>query len=121
MLMLGLPRRTGLVSWSAAVFRMQDYAMHGVVGFFLAMSLEWLMGARRVWLGVAGAGVSILAGAAGELVQYVATDRQAQWSDFRAHAVGSAAALVPYLLAVGSRWWESPDARRTGDASYHLH
>jgi hypothetical protein len=108
-LLLGVSRRDGLVDWSVRSFGGGDQTLHVVVGFLLSMVLAWLMGSRRVWLGLAGIVLSVLAGGAGELVQGLASRRSMDVGDALWHAVGSAGAILPYLLAMGSRWCESPD------------
>jgi hypothetical protein len=108
-LLLGVSRRDGLVGWSMRSFGGSDQTLHVVVGFLLSMVLAWLMGSRRMWLGLAGIALSILAGGAGELVQGLASRRTMDVGDALWHAVGSAGAILPYLLAMGSRWCESPD------------
>jgi uncharacterized membrane protein len=107
----GLSRQSGLLGWSLAVFGGRDALPHAIVGFLVAMLLAWLLGARRAGLGLLGIAAAALAGGAGELLQYAAATRTADLSDWLCHVLGSAAAVLPYLLCVGARWCESPDAR----------
>ena len=111
MLLLGVVRDPGLAGSAARAFGVTDTFLHGAAGFFLAMSLAWVMGARRLWAGVLGIFLAAAAGGAGELLQGALSRRGVEWSDWRAHIIGSLAVIVPYLLAMGSRWCESPDAR----------
>ncbi|MDY6914616.1 MAG: hypothetical protein SVT52_09200 [Planctomycetota bacterium] len=120
-LLLGLARRDGLLGWSANAFGGAEIFLHTATGFLLALVLSWLMGGRSVWLGLAGILLAALAGGAGEALQAVASRRGAEWKDWLAHTAGSAAVIVPYLLAVGSRMCESPDARsRDIHKAYHI-
>jgi len=111
MFLLGIARNTGLLIWTAEALGWGDQFLHGVVGFFLAMSLVWLIGLRKVWAGLGAILLAALAGGAGELLQGAVSRRLVQWSDWRAHLLGTAAVLVPYLLAMGSRWCESREVR----------
>ena len=110
--LMGLASGGGLVRWSTKAFGAGDKLLHGMAGFFLAMVLAWFLGARKLYLGVIGIVLSILAGGGGELLQGIITSRRAvEMEDWLAHAIGSAVAILPYLLCMGSRWCESPDAR----------
>jgi len=111
MLLLGLARKGGLAVWSAEAFGTGEVFLHAAGGFGLAMVLAWLMGGRKVWLGLLGIFVAALLGGAGELLQGVASRRGVEFTDWLAHAVGSGIAVLPYLLCIGARWCESPDAR----------
>ncbi len=110
MLLLGLSKRLGLVFWIARSHGFDDTIMHVMAGFWLALSLAWLVGGRRWWVGVLAIGFAALAGGAGEALQIILSGRSAQISDWQAHAIGSGIVVLPYLLAMGSRWCESPDA-----------
>jgi len=111
LLLLGLARQDGLVSQITRRLGGNDSVMHVCAGFFLSVVLTWLLGARRWYLGVAAVGISLLIGASGEVAQGIFSRRNVQMGDWLAHAAGSAAALPVYLLCLGSRWCESPDAR----------
>lgn len=122
MLMLGVARNPGLAIWSAAAFGLGDKFLHGVTGLVLAASMAWLIGSRRWWLGLIAIAISALAGGAGELIQLVATSwRDAELSDWAAHAVGSSIAVVPYLLCMGSRLCESADVSAEQAGAYDTH
>ena len=108
---MGLARSPGLGQWSAMSFGAGQNFLHIPTGFFLAMVMAWLMGARGFWFGILGIVLAGLAGGAGEALQYLASRRGADMLDWGYHAIGSAAAIVPYLLCVGSRMCESPEAR----------
>jgi hypothetical protein len=133
MVVLGLSRRSGMVGWASMALGGSDRTLHLVSGFLLAMVLAWLLGARRVKLGLLGILLSVLAGAAAEVLQSMLTGRgmppsgwlavlagsaspamqrgtMDQLDDFVLHAVGAVVVVVPYLLAVGSRWCESAEA-----------
>jgi hypothetical protein len=110
-LLLGLADNDGLVDWIAHAFRGDDRALHGVVGFLVAMVMAWLMGSRSVWWGLAGIVLAGLSGGAGEVAQGVASRRGMELGDWAWHAWGSAAAILPYLLCMGARLCESVDAK----------
>ena len=111
LMLQGLARRGGLLSWGVAAYGLGDWLLHLVAGFTLAMTLSWYVGARSAWLGILGIVLAVAGGGAGELVQGLMPNRDAQLGDWIAHAVGAAAAIPLYLLSIGSRWCESPDAR----------
>jgi len=110
LLLLGLARKGGLATWATLSFGGGDSFMHAVSGFVLALVLAWLAGARRVRWGLLGVAVAALAGGAGELLQAVASRRSFELDDWLAHALGSAAAILPYLLCIGARMCESSEA-----------
>jgi len=113
-LLLGLSSNAGLTERAALAFHGNDKLQHAVAGFLLAMMMAWLLGSRRTWLGLVGIVLAALAGGPGEVLQKYASRRHLEWADWAAHAVGAAAVVLPYLLAVGARWCESPDARPEG-------
>lgn len=115
MLLQGLARKGGLLSWGAAACGWSDSFLHAAAGLLLAMTLSWYMGARNTWLGVLGLALAVLGGGVGELAQGLLSARGAELSDWVAHSLGVAVALPVYLLAVGSRWCESPDAAPKAD------
>ena len=123
MLIMGVARSNGLVIWAANSLwhgNSSDKLLHAVFGMMLSMTLAWLMGPRKLRWGLAAIVLASLAGGAGELAQYLtATGRTVEWSDWGAHVIGSTAAAVPYLLCIGARQCESPDAsghnHRTSD------
>ena len=102
--------RLGLVFWVARAHGMDDTHMHAMAGFWLALSLVWLVGRRYWWAGLLGIGFAAGAGGAGEVLQIILSRRSAQVMDWQAHAVGCGIVVLPYMLAMGSRWCESPDA-----------
>jgi len=110
---LGIARNGGLIHWSvSALFaapRIDKY-LHVGTGVFLTMTMAWLMSARHKWLGVVGICLAAGAGVLGEVVQ-LAFQRQMDLRDVGAHLVGCAAGAIPFLLCMGARWCESPDAR----------
>lgn len=110
MALLGLTRMEGLACWSAEALGQEGGFLHALAGFLLALSLAWLMGARRVALGLVGIGLSAAAGAAGELLQDAFSARDAELRDLGFHLLGCVVAGVAYLLAIGCRECESPDA-----------
>jgi len=111
MLALVIARSGGLVLWIAQGYGYDDKILHGIAGFLLAALLAWLFGSRRWWVGLGAIVLSAALGGAGELLQrLVTTSRQADLNDWAAHALGSALAVGPYLLCVGARMCESPEA-----------
>lgn len=107
--LLGVARGDGLLSWISAALRAHDALLHGAAGFLTAMLLAWLL-AGRWWLGLVGIALAALAGGAGEVVQFLAASGTVEFRDWLNHALGSAIAVGPYLLCLGARWCESPDA-----------
>jgi hypothetical protein len=110
-LLAGLTPKSGLLSWMTDVFGGGDKFLHASIGLLLGVQMAWLMGAGRVWLGLTGIVLAALAGGGGELAQYLVGTRTLDMADWLCHAIGSAAAVGPYLLCMGARWAESPDAR----------
>jgi hypothetical protein len=114
--LIGLSRSQGLPFWSAMALSGDKNFLHGPAGFLLAMMVAWLMGARNVWLGLVGIAAVAAAGGAAEWLQSTLVSwRGSETQDWVYHAVGAAAAMLPYLLAVGSRLCESPDVRPKRD------
>ena len=108
--LLAVVRGEGLAAWAAKCFGGGQNFLHMAVGFLLALSLAWLAGARRLWLGLLGVALAGLSGGVGEIVQAATQSRSAEMSDWWMHLTGSAAVTVPYLLCMGSRLAESRDA-----------
>ena len=113
-LLLGLARRAGLLAWASMSLGAREVFLHAVTGFILAMLMAWLLG-RKWWLALVGVVLAALAGGVGELLQYavcryLGVRRTGELADWLSHAVGSAAAVVPLLLCLGTRWCESADA-----------
>jgi len=111
MIMQALVRKGGLLEWCAMAYGWEAWALHVCTGFFLALSLSWYLGATSARLGLLAVAVTIAAGGAGELLQGFMPGRGSELADWLAHSAGAIAAIPLYLLAVGSRWCESPDAR----------
>jgi len=118
MLLLALTKMDGLAYWSALALGGSGRFLHGVAGFVLALALAWMLGARRVWSGLLGVALAAAAGGGGELLQAVASTRDAEMGDFYCHLAGCAAAALLYLLVAGSRWCESADAAARAAAGY---
>lgn len=116
--MLAVTKHQGLVSWMTKAFGGGDTALHASVGLLTALLAGWLAGARRYVWGVAAVIAVAAAGGAGEILQQVTSERSVELRDWMWHAIGSAAALLPYSLAVGSRLCESPDARPLDAENY---
>ncbi len=112
LMMLALLRRGGLPISIVSDMGGDDRVLHFVAGFLLAMVVGWMLGAKRLWLGLVGIAAAVAAGAVGEWVQGASGFRSVQLSDFLAHMLGSLAALPIYLLCIGSRLCESADASR---------
>lgn len=117
-LLLGLARNDGLMVWAASSLGAGDKVLHAVLGFFLAMVLIWQMGARRVWAGLLGVLAAIAISGIGEAAQGNVAWRSEELGDWIAGAIGSLAALAPYLLSAASRWCESPDARSASPSAH---
>ncbi len=115
---MGLGRSPGLAQWSAIAYGADEDFLHAPTGFFLAMLLAWLTGARSVYLGLLGILLAAAAGGAGEALQYLVSPRGVEMHDWAYHAIGSATATVPYLLCMGSRLYESPHAVGATRAGY---
>ena len=115
-LLLGLSRLGGLISWVTGALGGSDAEMHIFAGFFTALAACWLAGARKLVWGLLAAVVAALAGAGGELLQEALSDRIASWSDWIAHLEGCAGGAALYLLCMSARWCESPDAVATRKA-----
>jgi len=117
--LMGVARHDGLVIWAASSVWPGpggDKLLHAVFGLMLAMTLAWLMGSRNLWWGLAAIVLAALVGGAGEMIQSVTSSgRFVEWDDWIAHAAGSVIAVIPYLLCVGARLGESPDARPPED------
>jgi hypothetical protein len=112
MLMLGLASGIGLAAWAAATFHVTDDRLHEITGFLLAMTMGWLGGAKRWWLGLLAIALAGLAGGLGEAAQWMFTCRDAEWSDWGCHLIGCALFVAIYGLAVGCRWRESAGGDR---------
>ncbi len=118
-LVVGVAKDRGLVNWAMSTVvhgPRVDTWMHVAMGLTLTMTLAWLMGARKSWLGLVGIAIAAAAGGLGELVQW-AFHKPMDGGDWVAHLFGCAAAIGPYLLCVGARWCESPDAPTVNQAA----
>lgn len=120
LVLLGLSSRGSLLLWASQTFMSDDKMLHGVCGFLMAAVLAWYMGRRSVWLGMLAVAISVAAGAAGEVMQWLLSSRGAELADFIAHMIGSLAAALPYLLTHASQWCESSDAPRRVDYSNYI-
>ena len=121
MVLLGVTRQEGIVKRAAVSFGLGADFLHYIVGAVLAGTLAWLLGCRNLWFGLLAIALSALAGGAGELLQMVMTSwRLPDLGDWALHALGCVTMVPPYLLAMGSRWSESPQvaASRCGDGAY---
>jgi len=114
MAMIGVARSGGLIIWSAEAIcpeQAVDKLLHAVFGLILSMAMAWLFGSRNLRRGLAAIVLACLVGGAGEIIQYLTvTDRGVEWADWGAHAAGSVAATILYLLCIGARQCESADA-----------
>lgn len=111
LMVLGLFNGDTLVAWISKVFGGDDVALHALTGLLLAMVLAWLFGRGRIIGGLACIAVAVAIGGAGELAQKYGSTRGGQWHDFYAHTAGCVVAIFVYVLAAGSRWCESGDAK----------
>jgi hypothetical protein len=110
---MALASRPGLATWGiAAVTRSPaaDKWLHGGAGLVLGMTLAWLMGSRRMWLGVVGLALAALAGGQAEWLQMLLTRRNVDMRDWQAHLIGVTVAAGLYVLCILARGCESPDA-----------
>ena len=115
-IVVGIAKDRGLISWAAdATMRSPraDKWMHMGVGALLTLTLAWLLGAKRIWLGLVGIVLAAAAGGVGELMQW-GFQRTMDVRDWYAHLFGCLAAVGPYLLCMGARWCESADVRQRG-------
>jgi len=115
---VGVARNRGLIQWAmhAVVGGPRvDKWMHLSLGAVLTMTLAWVMGARRAWLGLVGIALAAAAGGLGELMQLVSRGT-VDINDWIAHLYGCALATGPYLLCIGARWCESPELKRLARA-----
>ncbi len=111
LLVLGAGRRVGLIYWIADEFQRSDNLLHAAGGFIVALAGAWVLGARRMWIGLAVIAAVALLGGLAEYIQARAVGwRSGEADDWAAHALGAALALLPYLLAMAARWYESPHA-----------
>jgi hypothetical protein len=110
MLLLALAPDPGLLEWSCAASGLHDDFLHVVCGLLFASILAWQMGRDRVWRGLVAVVLAAAAGATGELLQALASTRNAEWRDLILHCAGCAAGALPYLLALGARLCEEPAA-----------
>jgi len=110
LLLQAVAAEPGLLRWISQTYGLGDKALHAAMGFLLAMLLAWLLGARRGWMGAAGIALAVLAGLLGEVVQAFVSTRSADLRDWISHTLGCTAAAAPYLLCLGARHCESPDA-----------
>ncbi|MHC4984597.1 MAG: hypothetical protein ACYTFO_00420 [Planctomycetota bacterium] len=116
---VGVARSTGLIGWAiehvSSGTSVQVW-LHVVAGFLLALMLAWLLAGRNGWWGLAGIALSLAAGGAGEMMQWMLSpSRLAEWSDWIVHAAGCGAAMVLFGLCRAARWCESADAPPSRD------
>ncbi len=109
-MLLGLAPKGGLANWVTFAFGRRDEFLHGCAGFFLALVVAWLAGSRQVKWGLLGMVIVALAGGIGEALQGLLAARTMSFADWVSHTIGCAAAVPLYLLCLGSRCCESPDA-----------
>ncbi len=108
----GVVRHGGLLAWVGELGGAGDKAIHLLTGFLVTLLAAWQLGRRRVGLGLAAIALAALAGGVGEVAQFFASSRSAEFVDWAFHAAGCAVAVVPYLLAIGARACESSAVRR---------
>jgi len=115
MLALALARSGGLILWITQAHGHGGRMLHALGGCIIAAVMVWLFGAGRRWRGLVVIAGAALLGGAGELLQPIATTwRKAELADWAAHAAGCAVVVVLYLLCIGLRRLESPDAPTRG-------
>ncbi|MCE5327653.1 MAG: phage holin family protein [Planctomycetaceae bacterium] len=107
LLAMGLVRDPGLLEYAWLAFGLDPNVLHAPTGFFVALCAAWITGARRVWLGLLGVAAVAAVGWGGEMLQSsFSTRRYAELQDWYLHIAGCMLALIPYLLAMGSRLCE---------------
>jgi len=116
-LLLGLSRLSGLIAWITSAYGGDDGNMHVFAGFFCALVLCWLTGARKLIWGLVAALFAALAGGGGELLQGGFSDRTASWSDWVAHLKGSAAGTALYIICMLAKWCESREVAKDPERS----
>ncbi len=107
---MAIAARPGLATWSAAAVTrspLADKWLHGVAGGLLTLTLTWLMGARRLWLGLVAIALAALAGGQAEWAQKLFSSRNVDMRDWQAHMIGVALAGGLYVLCMLSRGCES--------------
>lgn len=118
----GVARKAGLLLSIVTAFGATDACLHTATGLLLGMLMAWLLGARKLWLGLAGIALAALAGGPGEILQSLTATRSSEFRDWLYHILGSASAVVPYLLCMAAQWCESPDvvSKRSAAGKAHL-
>lgn len=117
LLMVGLAVNNGLLAWIMHELTLSDKTVHFLLAIPATAVLAWLMGSRRVWWGLVGIVLGATLGPIGEGLQMFVSHRGVEQTDAIAHVLGSAVVVVPYLLCMGARWSESPDARPAAQRS----
>lgn len=111
LLMVGLAVNNGLLGWIMRELTLSDKTVHFLLAIPATAVLAWLIGSRSVWWGLVGILLGASLGVVGEGLQMLFSHRGVEKADAIAHALGSAVVVLPYLLCMGARWSESPDAR----------
>ncbi len=111
LLMVGLAANNGLLGWIMRELTLSDKTVHFLLAIPATAVLAWLIGSRSVWWGLVGILLGASLGVVGEGLQMLFSHRGVEKADAIAHALGSAVVVLPYLLCMGARWSESPDAR----------
>jgi hypothetical protein len=109
--LLGVVRQEGLLAWVTAAFGVGDTFVHVVCSLLLTLLLAWTLGSRRLGLGLLAIALVVVGGAMGEVIQELFTSRGGELRDWVNDLIGCAIATPLYLLCLGARWCESPDAR----------
>ncbi|MCE5276998.1 MAG: hypothetical protein ABFD92_19965 [Planctomycetaceae bacterium] len=107
LLAMGLVRDPGLLGQIWQSFGLHPNLLHAPTGFFVALCVAWQVGSRRIWMGLLGVAAVAAVGWGGEMLQAeFSTRRYAEVQDWYLHVAGCVLALIPYLLAMGSRLCE---------------
>jgi hypothetical protein len=109
--LLGVVRQEGLLAWVTSAFGVGDAFIHVVSALLLTLLLTWTLGSRRLGLGLLAIALVIAGGGLGEVFQELFTARGGELRDWINDVLGCALATPLYLLCLGARWCESPDAR----------
>lgn len=108
-LLLGVVGHMGLAISSAFAFSLTDRFLHIVAGFLSTLAICWLLGAKRLWLGLVAIVIGASLGGLGEWLQSLAS-RSPEMRDWLHHIFGSFIAGVTFILGRCSVFCESHES-----------